>query len=251
LSARHAFVVVKGRRVGYRAAGEGPPVVLVAGLGLSSRFYTQNLDGFARSGLRLLVPDLPGFGETPGPRTGAGVEETAEFLAGFVKALNIRRAGWIGHSIGWQPAALLAARRPNLAAAVVAAAPTLPRGRRRALRQLAVFSVAASRESFDVYRAVARDYISTSPARYIGTWLRHARDTPLQYLPQVSCPFLIAIGTLDPMPSPADVTLMMERLPQASVVRIQGGSHGLPRDRPEEFNRVAVEFLRKALTERG
>jgi 2-hydroxy-6-oxonona-2,4-dienedioate hydrolase len=245
-----SWIQVGDRRVGYRAAGDGPPVVLVSGLGLSGRFYDRNLAGFADAGLRLIVPDLPGFGETDGPKSGLTVEGLADFLIEFAEALRIRDAGWIGHSLGWQPAALLATRRPELAAAVVAAGPTLPRGHRRAMRQIGVFSFAALLEPFDVYRAVARDYVSTSPTRYIGTWLRHARDTPLDYLPQVRCPFLVVVGSRDPMPNRRDLELIRTHTPNARVVRIPGGTHGLPRQNAPVFNRVVTAFIAEVLAGR-
>jgi pimeloyl-ACP methyl ester carboxylesterase len=243
VSAPVSSLRIGGRRVAYREAGVGPPVVLVAGLGLSGRFYARNLAGFAAAGLRMLVPDLPGFGATAGARGGASVEQFADFLGDFADALDLSSAGWIGHSLGWQPAALLATRRPHLAAGVVAAGPTLPRPGRRAARQLAVFSLAALREPLDVYGAVAREYLATSPVRYIGTWLRHARDSPLDYLPRLRCPFLIALGSRDPMPSAQDLALIMARTPDARVVRVPGGTHGLPRQDADAFNRVTIEFF--------
>jgi pimeloyl-ACP methyl ester carboxylesterase len=239
-------VDVDGRSVSYYDGGRGRPVLLIAGLGLSGRFYEHSFAPFAAAGLRLIVPDLPGFGGTRGPLTGAGAAETGEFVARFALALGIVRAGVIGHSIGWQSAARLAAERPELVSALVAAAPTVPRRGRRALRQVARFAVAALRVDSAVAYGVARDYVRTTPPRFIGTWIRHAHDDPLRFVPQIVCPLLVLLGTRDPMATPEDVRLLLRAAPRARVVRVPGGTHGLPRQNPRSFQRVTTHFLRCA-----
>jgi pimeloyl-ACP methyl ester carboxylesterase len=113
---------------------------------------------------------------TPGPRTGISAEDTAGFLLDFAAALGIRRAVWIGHSLGAQAVAELAARRPDRAAGLVLVGPTGEQGRGEVPRQVWALTVEAWRTSMQVRIGVARDYIRSSPARYIGTWLRHTRQ---------------------------------------------------------------------------
>jgi 2-hydroxy-6-oxonona-2,4-dienedioate hydrolase len=239
-----AWVRVAGRRVWYREAGSGPPVLLVAGLGLSSRFYAPSYAAFAAAGLRLVVPDLPGFGRTGGGHLGLSVAGTATLLDGFHQALGLPAAAWVGHSLGWQPAAALAAERPDAVSALVLAAPTLPRGRRRRLRQLATFARAASREARHVILAVARDYLRTSPLAYAGTWYRYAGDDAADRLRRIRCPALILLGTRDPMLSPDDLALLQARLTDSSVIRIPGSTHGLPVEDPAAFNDAVIRFVR-------
>ena len=106
---RKATLELEGRKVVYREAGAGAAVIVVSGLGLSGRFYDRNLPAFADAGLRMIVPDLPGFGGTRGGRVrGQSVAETCAFLRTFADALGIARATWIGHSIGAQAALQLA-----------------------------------------------------------------------------------------------------------------------------------------------
>jgi pimeloyl-ACP methyl ester carboxylesterase len=240
-------VRIDGRRVRYREAGGGAPVVLVAGLGLSGRFYDRSYAAYAAAGLRLIVPDLPGAGATRGPITGLDAASIAAFLERFATALGICAAGWIGHSIGWQPAARLAVARPDLVAALVAAAPTLPRRHRRAAWQLARFARVAARVDASVVHGVARDYIRTTPLHYVGTWLKHARDDPFSYAAAVRCPFLVLVGGRDPMSPEEDVAALLQRLPEACRIEVEDGTHGLPRQSAAAFNRITTRFLREAL----
>lgn len=237
-------LAVAGRRTSYREAGAGPVAVIAAGLGLSSRFYARSYAAFADAGVQLVVPDLPGSGGTPGPLTGLAPEPTAEFLIAFAAAAGIRQATWIGHSLGAQVVVEVAVRRPDLAAGVVLVGPTGAPGRRRLLRQAWGLTVETFRTSLPVIGAVVRDYIGTTPPRYIGTWLRHAGHDLSALLPRVQCPALILAGDADPVCRPSFIELLRHRLPHARVEWVRGGTHALPRGHAAQFNRAATTFIR-------
>jgi pimeloyl-ACP methyl ester carboxylesterase len=236
-------VVVEGDVASFREAGAGIPVFVTAGLGLTSQFYRDSYGPLARAGIRLLVPDLPGWGDTPGPAAGLEPGETADFLRRFAGALGIRRAYWVGHSVGAQPVVRLAVQRPDLAAGIVLVGPTGAPGRLPRLRQAAGLAVEAFRTSPGVIAAVARDYLRTSPARYLGTWIRHGRESLLDELARVQCPALILVGDADPICPPRAVELMRHRLRQAEVEWVRGGTHALPRGQAEQFNRALIRFV--------
>lgn len=233
-----------GKPASYRAAGSGPVAVVAAGLGLTSRFYDASYAAFADAGVQLVVPDLPGWGRTPGPATGLAPVDTTRFLLAFAAAKPIRRAVWIGHSLGAQVVVELAARRPDLAAGIVLVGPTGAPGRAELARQAWGLAVEASRTSLDVLRAVARDYLRASPARYVGTWLRHSGHDLLARLPAVQCPALVLAGDADPVCRPGFIELLRHRMPAARVAWVRGGTHALPRGHADEFNRLVTEFVR-------
>jgi 2-hydroxy-6-oxonona-2,4-dienedioate hydrolase len=237
------MVEVAGEPASYREAGAGPVAIIAAGLGLSSRFYDASYPAFAAAGVRLIVPDLPGWGRTPGPLTGIGAEESAAFLHAFADAIGIRRATWIGHSLGAQAVAELAARHPARAAGLVLVGPTGAPGRRVLLRQFRGLAVEAMRTSLHVMRGVARDYVRTPPARYLGTWLRHSRHELLPLLPRVQCPALLLAGDADPICRPDFIELLRHRMPDAGAAWVRGGTHGLPRSHAREFNRLCTAFV--------
>jgi 2-hydroxy-6-oxonona-2,4-dienedioate hydrolase len=229
----------------WREAGEGPAVIIAAGLGLSSRFYEQSYAAFAAAGLRLIVPDLPGWGRTRGPWTGFAPENSATFLLQFADALEVRRAVWVGHSLGAQAVVELAARRPARASGIVLVGPTGAPGRAELLRQAWGLAVETSRTSFDVIRAVARDYVRSSPLHYLGTWIRHSGHELLGRLPQVQCPALILAGDADPVCTHDFIELLRHRMAGGRVEWVKGGTHALPRGHAREFNRLVTDFARE------
>ncbi|HET7612160.1 MAG TPA: alpha/beta fold hydrolase, partial [Rhodanobacteraceae bacterium] len=105
----------------YLAGGkkDGPPLVLLHGYGgssanwlLAARYLTGNF--------RLIVPDLPGWGEsTRLPNADYGYAAEVDRLHGFVDALHLRRIALAGHSMGGAIAGLYAAKYPRDVAALV------------------------------------------------------------------------------------------------------------------------------------
>ncbi|HSK19402.1 MAG TPA: alpha/beta hydrolase [Longimicrobiales bacterium] len=247
MSARRGLVEFSGGVASYREAGSGITAIVTAGLGLTSRFYKESYAAFAAAGIHLIVPDLPGWGETPGPHTGLRPADSAAFLIELARALGIRRAVFIGHSLGAQAIVQVAERRPDLAAALVLVGPTGAPGRFELLRQAWGLAVEARRTSASVIAAVAREYVSASPARYIGTWLRHSRDELPARLPRIQCPALILAGDADPVCRPEFIELLRHRMPHAAVEWVRGGTHALPRGHAEEFNRRVIRFIRDSV----
>ena len=234
-------VQLDGRPVRYRAAGVGPTVVIVPGLGLSSRFYVPNLEGLARRGLRVVVPDLPGFGGTHGKLLGLTIPETTAFVLRFANTLDINRAVWVGHSIGCQVALLLAAQHPERAYGIVLTGPT-GAGTRRLIHQTTALARVAVHEGLRVLGAVARDYIRTTPFHYLGYWVKAAKDRPLDHARQVRAPALIVVGSEDPVPPGEFIAKLVQRLPDARVERVPGGYHAVPIEMPDDFNRIVADF---------
>jgi pimeloyl-ACP methyl ester carboxylesterase len=86
-------------RIAVHEFGSGPPLVLVHGLmwhGYSFRYMLEPLG--AR--FRLLMPDLPGAGDSECPDVYLGPDVLARALVATVDALGVRGASVIGNSMG-------------------------------------------------------------------------------------------------------------------------------------------------------
>ncbi|HEX2516926.1 MAG TPA: alpha/beta fold hydrolase, partial [Chloroflexota bacterium] len=133
-------VPVGDRRIHLRrAAGDGPPLLLLHGLGVSGAVW-QALARRLFPTWSPIAPDLPGHGESdpagPGPPGAPGgpggytPEALADAVGGLLDALGIERIPVGGHSLGALVALALAVYHPQRVTGVVLLDPPLDSQRR-------------------------------------------------------------------------------------------------------------------------
>ena len=262
---------IADRELSYYVGGEGPPLVLVHGMGGAASNWLD-LARLLRHSYRLIVPELPGHG-------GSGLARDAVGLTGFAASvracaeqeLGQERPVVIGHSLGGQIAVGLAAQRPSWPRAIVLAAASgissRRAGRRRALavstlirparrvdalrplilkrrlaRRLALGGLvsdidALSVEMCEAFLAGAAGARSTLPAfRALGE-----RD-PRYELGRVDVPALVLWGARDRALPLADAFDYTRRLGARLRVLADTG-HLLIGERPELCARLIDEFV--------
>ena len=92
-------VSVDGLRMYYELAGAGPPLVLIAGLGLDLSECAQLIDALSPH-YRVLAFDNRGAGRTDKPDEPYTITQMAGDTAGLMQALGIERAHVVGMSLG-------------------------------------------------------------------------------------------------------------------------------------------------------
>lgn len=161
--------------IAHRQAGTRRDVVLVHGLGMSSRYFSRFARVLYEHGLHPIAPDLPGFGESANAPS-AGPDAHARMLAEWADAQGIRDAVWIGHSIGCNAVAHLARLRPDLVRKSVMVGPLWTRSAFPMLRTFAMLALDALREPLMLYKFVIPAYWRCGIARWWMTWRRYVSD---------------------------------------------------------------------------
>lgn len=101
--------------MGWHAWGEGEPLVLLHGGSGSWAHWIRNVEALAAAGRRVLVPDLPGFGDSHPPPDGEDADASvAPLLHGLQRLAGPAPWDIVGFSYGGLLAGLLAARHPAL-----------------------------------------------------------------------------------------------------------------------------------------
>src|SRR5205823_3335682 len=114
------WLEARGGRIRYFVAGDGPPLLLVHGLGGSATNWCE-LAPLLAARRRVLVPDLPGHGRSAALPAVSGLEPFADRLALVAEREQMLPAAVVGHSLGGLVALRLAIRRPREVAALVLA----------------------------------------------------------------------------------------------------------------------------------
>jgi pimeloyl-ACP methyl ester carboxylesterase len=95
------FADVKGGRLHYLALGDGPPIVLVHGLGGQLRNFTYALSELLSPHHRLILVDRPGSGYSTCQGEGhCGLAEQAAMIVDLIDQLGLDRPLVVGHSLG-------------------------------------------------------------------------------------------------------------------------------------------------------
>lgn len=248
--ARSRRVRAGGGEVRYREAGEGPVLVLVHGLGCSADYWVRNGPWLAARGFRVLAPDLPGFGRTPGPERGLSIPSQAAAVARFADALALPPAAYLGHSLSCQSVLELAAGAPGRVRALLLAAPTGDRRRKRLLRESTGFLRDLPREPPSLVPLVAQAYLRAGFTRWLRTWLAGKRHDAFAAAARVRAPALVLVGDRDPVVTLPFAAALAGALRQGALEVVAGGTHAVIYSAAPGFNDAVAAFLERLPAER-
>ncbi len=250
---RGVWTTVDGQRMFARVStrplpAELPPVVMVHGLAMSSWYLTPVAQRLAPI-CRVCVPDLPGFGRSEKPPHILTIAGMADALADWMRAIGLKRAVILGHSLGCQVAARFAARHPEMTHGVILVSPTMDPDISwltfllRGLRDLAY-------EPGVLARLMAYGSVHASPWRILRT-LQHALDDQCETVyPAIQAPTLVVRGGRDPVSSQR----WAERVASMPLRRrplhlLPGRTHTVNMKAPRALLGAILPFLREIAVE--
>ncbi|WP_152868909.1 alpha/beta fold hydrolase [Deinococcus terrestris] len=243
MSGRPLYLTVRGLRTHAWVRGEGPPLVLVPGLGCASWMYVRVSRELAR-GRTVYVYDPPGHGHSAGrPGFPRVIEDLTDHLAAWLDRAGLSGAPVFGHSLGGEVIFDLAARYPHATSALIACAPTgIPENPsvrvqlRRLLRDL-------PRERPGLFCPGAVAYLRSGPTLMYRLAQDQSEHDTGPLLPYVSVPTLLLNGTRDPVIQSWTVQAICRAIPHAVVRDVQGGTHALTDTFPRTVSRLTLDFL--------
>jgi len=279
---RHHFVDVEdGGRIHVVERGQGPPLVLLHGIMLSSALWVHQLRDLADHH-RVIAVDLRGHGQSLPGSTGSGIEILADDVRTVLETLGVEHAIVVGHSMGGMVALQLATglppdeRRRRIAGIVLTsttAGPfvTLPgftgvvrvtgpvtarallvgervgakalpsRDLRWWLTRLG-FGADAPAVQVRFVEAMHRGTPSRTLADLIGSLATFDLSSKLGAL---DVPVLVVVGSHDKLTAPRLARRLAAALPEASLVELPRCGHMPMLERRHEFSRLVDEFTAK------
>jgi pimeloyl-ACP methyl ester carboxylesterase len=265
------FAEIRGIRTRYFVAGEGPPLVLVHGLGGAAVNFTL-LGPLLAQRHRVLIPDLPGHGRSEPLEHVEGLGDYAEHVAEVAALEGMLPAVVLGYSMGGVVVLRLAVTRPeDVRALVLVGAAGIVSAKRRAELWLAVTGALRPAQVLTRFRGnIARrprlrwvpfglwgavDPPALPPEGVIGflegpsqhTDVGSAgraliRDDPRPDLERVRCPVLLVWGARDRLVPLADGFEYARRL-RAPIRVLPAVGHLIVGEQPEECAAIVEGFL--------
>ncbi len=226
----------------YEVLGHGPPLLLIHGLSGSGRWWARNVGALAQH-FRVYVIDLVGFGASRGGQAFV-LPEAAGYLAHWMQASNFPPAVIIGHSMGGQIAAELAADHPELVVRLVLVDPALIPIPPSYARNILNMVREARHVRFDFVPVLVSDALR---AGMITLWkaandLLHTDLRPK--LTNIQAPTMVVWGENDALLPLAMTRQLGQHLRFDELVIIKRAGHNPMWDCPHAFNQVVLEFLR-------
>jgi 2-hydroxy-6-oxonona-2,4-dienedioate hydrolase len=239
---RSMWTTIDGVRIHSLAGGEGPPVVLVHGYGLSGAYMLPLARALAGS-CTAYAPDLPGQGKSDALREGLGISALADVLGGWMEAAGLGRPLVVANSFGCQIVTDLAVRRPLRVGPLVLVGPTIDPAQRRARRQLAAAMRDSAREPFSLLAIAARDNAQTGIGPLLATARFALRDRIEERLPELAQPTVVVWGERDGFVGRAWAERVAALLPRGRLVVVPGEPHAVHYTRPAVVADVVLELL--------
>lgn len=203
--------------------GEGERTfLLLHGIGMGRSVY---LDVVQRLRGRAIAVDLPGFGEAPEPERTLTMERHADLVAAYLRHTGEGPVVVIGHSMGSQIAAELAARHPSLVEGVVLAGPTVNKAARNVAAQASYLLRDLVGERPLVIWRGAREYLRGGPnlVRKMRATIAHAPEKAFR---RIQSPVLVLRGESDPLAPMSWCQEIIDEIPGADLRVIPDHGHG-------------------------
>ena len=252
----------------YEVAGDGPPVVLVHEGIADSRMWEPQWASFPPVH-RTLRYDMRGFGESP---IAPGAFSHAGELVELLERLEFGPAAIVGVSLGGRVALEVAIARPDLVTALVLVGSGLPghdwsdetqagwaeeeealkRGDLDAAVEVNLrMWVDGPRRSAEEVDSDVRERVREMQLRAFELQMpvdEEVRENLLvpdlaDRLGEVQARTLVLTGAEDNDDIQAIADVLVEKLPDARRASISGTAHVPSLERPEEFDRLVLEFL--------
>lgn len=118
MSVQQEFCRVHGHRRAYLRGGRGPALLLIHGIGDSSRTWLPVLPALAQH-FTVIAPDLLGHGDSDKPRADYSIGGFANGMRDLLALLAIEQATVVGHSLGGGVALQFAYQYPQMCARLV------------------------------------------------------------------------------------------------------------------------------------
>jgi pimeloyl-ACP methyl ester carboxylesterase len=256
---------INGARIHYERSGSGFPVLFIHAGIADGRMWAPQATAWATH-FDMIRPDLRGFGDSELPPVSYSSRKD---LVGLLDHLGVERAHVIGCSMGGTAAIDLALEHPERVERLVLVAGGVS-GSNLGAADAALFSaIEAADRAGDldaVNRAEVRLWVD-GPRRPEGSAPAAVRDLVLEMnssalhsdwasaqdqgidppainrLGDITAPTLVIVGDQDLPHASANADVIISKVRGARSATIKNAAHLPSLERPEEFNRMVLDFL--------
>lgn len=248
----------------YLESGSGEPTIFIHGVGFAQGAHTwrPNLGPIGQK-TRAIAVDCLGWGMGDRLDLEYSFAYLVDYIREFQDVLGIQRSNIVGHSMGGWLATLFAYESPHRVNKLVLVGsggtrtrtiPSMTEFKPPSKEELAAdlrnrlkltderadavleecWAATQVPGGLDAYRAVLR---------HMNNGLTRNKYNTVRRLPYITAPTLVVWGENDEVNALEMGQQTAELIPNAKLVVAKGAGHFLPTERPDEFNKILLEFL--------
>ena len=254
----------------HEVVGQGPPVVLIHAFPLSREMWRAQWNALQRR-IRVIAPDLPGFGQSL-QQAKPSIPQMAREIAGLLDQLKVREPVVIcGLSMGGYVTFEFLRQFPQRVRALglfstraVADTPEGREGRLKAAQKIRSEGLEAFSRTIlpklvgkttlesrpAVVQEITRMILANQPEGVADALLAMAdRQDSTELLASISCPTLVVAGEEDSFIPASDAQAMASRIPGTQLQVIHQAGHLVNLEQPVAFQAILSGWLEISLKE--
>jgi pimeloyl-ACP methyl ester carboxylesterase len=253
-------VIVNDIEMNYEMTGQGDYLLLIHGLGSSSRDWEDFIPFLPN--FKILTIDLRGHGQTSKPKGLYSIKMFAADIKSLLKQLEISSLNVLGISLGGAVALQLAIDSPEFVKNLVVINSTAElltntyKMRFEAIKRILIIRLVGMKkmgevlaprlfikpEQEDLRKKLIERWAENDKKAYLSAMKALIGWSVVKDLPKISCPTLV-VGS-DQDYSPSSIKQEYTKLiPNGKFVEIADARHAVTVEKPEELSKIVLPFL--------
>jgi len=261
-------------QIAYTDVGHGAPVILMHGIPTWSYLYHDVIDALARQN-RVIAPDFLGHGMSDQRDLfdRSLVAQKAMVLA-LMDQLDLDSASLIGHDTGGGVALMMAIENPDRVNKLVLSNIVAydswpiddmiqianPAWKHKSTAEIRNFLISGFKDGLSRADRLTDEFLDGIVAPYVTeagkiSMIRNASGLNTSHTTmlaprhkQISADTLLVWGVDDPWQPISDGVRLASEIPNARLIRVEGASHWIPQDAPDEWLGHVLPFLKAGHT---
>ena len=258
-----ALARINGIALYYEIHGEGSAVVMAHGAGGNHLSWWQQVPPLSQH-FRCVTFDHRGFGSSRDLHDGPGADAFIEDLRQLLDHLSIERTALVAQSMGGWTSLGFASTYPDRVTALALCDTTAGIDNPEiACEMKSLQATMPGPLTVVLQRAYSAQFPQREPARcFLYQQISGLNvHVPTDLLTKLSAmrhrvgpiierrvPTMLLVGEEDVLTPAKTMELMARRIPHARFVKVPGAGHSVYFERPDEFNRIVLEFLSSAIS---
>lgn len=260
------YLSADGVNLYYEEYGEGPPLLLIAGLASDSQSWFPVVDGLSKC-FRVIIPDNRGTGRTKPMDAETGIQKIADDCVSLINHLGLPSVHVAGHSMGGFIALDCAVRYPEYISKTIIVSSSAYCSQRNKLLLSDWHEYMKNGMSPELWYKNLFYWIFSENFFGDERLLKNAVELAVQYpfqqtekaftaqvaaitnfscigdLNKITSETLALFGREDILFPPDIYADVLKKIPEITISVIDGAAHSIHIEKPEEFIKIVTAFL--------